>query len=95
MKILSEMGQHDAIIHYLGAFSHLPSSMLGEPHSYNILLESAECDLNEWFADQLPPKSEDDIIRFWQQLQQIVEALSFIHGGQAFVQDDGNFSATA
>jgi hypothetical protein len=58
--------------------------------TYNILLEYGEKDLDEYFADDrsLPPVRSEEIIRFWQSLFKIAEALKIVHS-LPFERDDG------
>jgi hypothetical protein len=47
--------------------------------TYNILLEFGECDLEEYFAQRLPPVFEQEIGAFWKGLFAVADALDCIH----------------
>ena len=47
--------------------------------THNILLEYAECDLAEYFAEQLPPVFQTEIVSFWKALFEVADALERIH----------------
>ncbi|KAF1962471.1 hypothetical protein CC80DRAFT_161626 [Byssothecium circinans] len=77
-SILSQQkNEHPNIIRCLGSFTQYGAQ--GRT-SYNLLLESAQCDLSEYFADTAPPSTTLEIKTFWTQLRGIADALQSIHG---------------
>lgn len=74
--ILSEQEPHPNIIRCFGSFE-LSDRAGGMTH--NILLEDAQCDLFEYFADTVPPTTPAEIFGFWSQLFGIASALKRIH----------------
>ena len=59
------------LIQYYGSFK--------QGSTYNILLEYADSDLNEFFADNRPPVTSKEIFGFWKGLIGVVDALQSIH----------------
>jgi hypothetical protein len=47
--------------------------------TYNILLEYGDCDLDEFFADRLPPIFETEVEGFWKALFEVADAVEGIH----------------
>lgn len=47
--------------------------------TYNILLEYGDCDLDEFFAERLPPVLDTEVEAFWQDLFEIADAVEGIH----------------
>ncbi|KAL8922484.1 MAG: hypothetical protein Q9172_003549 [Xanthocarpia lactea] len=48
-------------------------------NTFNLLLEFGECDLDEFFAQRLPPVLQDETDEFWKALFDIADALDGIH----------------
>ncbi|KAI1427718.1 kinase-like domain-containing protein [Xylaria sp. FL1777] len=74
------------MIKYLGTVkcTQCPQTLQGprnkeQRRSYNILLEYGEDDLNEYFFVHNPPVLDREIIDFWGNLFQIVDALQRVH----------------
>ncbi|OAL46958.1 hypothetical protein IQ07DRAFT_634543 [Pyrenochaeta sp. DS3sAY3a] len=67
----------EGIVHCYGTFEYRDS--LGQTY-YNLLLEYAECDLREYWADTLPPRTATEITDEWSKLLGIARALKHIHG---------------
>jgi serine/threonine protein kinase len=49
--------------------------------TYNLLLEYADCDLDEYFADTHPPEDAQQILHLWKQFGGLAEALQTVHSG--------------
>jgi hypothetical protein len=47
--------------------------------TYNILLEFGDYDLDEFFAERLPPVFETEVEWFWKALFEIADAVEGIH----------------
>ena len=47
--------------------------------TYNILLEYGDCDLDEFFAERLPPVFDTEVEAFWEDLFEIADAVEGIH----------------
>ena len=77
------------MVKYLGHYGHKkvkeapgPLYDAGEKEevtTYNILLEYAEFDLAEYFAQRLPPVLQTEIEAFWKALFEVSDALEYIH----------------
>lgn len=79
---------HDGIIQYLGdyIYSETQRQREGEAKTtFNILLEFAEFDLDEYFAGWLPPVLQIQTEEFWGSLFEIVDAVECIHNRTAHV----------
>ena len=48
-------------------------------NTYNILLEYGEYDLDEYFAQRLPPVFRTEIATFWKSLFEVADAVDGIH----------------
>jgi serine/threonine protein kinase len=68
---------HHNILRCLGSFTQQSS---GGP-TYNLLLEYAECDLDEYFEHTLSPDSLESIRWLWEQLFGVADGLQTIHDG--------------
>ncbi|KAH6717034.1 hypothetical protein BKA61DRAFT_600947 [Leptodontidium sp. MPI-SDFR-AT-0119] len=67
-----QIGKHPHIISYFGSFTR--------NGSFNVILEYADKGtLKEYFEKQLPPTSGEEIIKFWEGLFQLINALWKIH----------------
>ncbi|KAG4434108.1 hypothetical protein IFR05_010417 [Cadophora sp. M221] len=67
-----QIEKHPYIIGYFGSFTR--------NGSFNVILEYADKGtLKEYFEKQLPPTSGEEIIRFWEGLFQLIDALWKIH----------------
>ncbi|KAK0102819.1 hypothetical protein ONS95_000980 [Cadophora gregata] len=67
-----QIGKHQHIISYYGSFTR--------GGTFNVILEYADKGtLKEFFEKQLPPTSGEGIIRFWEGLFQLIDALLKIH----------------
>jgi len=71
---------HQNILKCIGCFIH--QDHIGTP-TYNLLLEYADCDLEEYFADTPPPISPMDTVWLWKQLSGLAHGLQAIHDGFA------------
>ena len=80
------------MVKYLGDYGHQeaqqtsPGSDLNGRKSeetsvvtHNILLEYGDCDLDEYFAQRLPPVFRTEIESFWQSLAEVADALNGVH----------------
>jgi hypothetical protein len=47
--------------------------------TYNILLEYGDCDLDEFFAERLPPVFDTEVEGFWKALFEVADAVEGIH----------------
>jgi hypothetical protein len=72
------------MVRYLGGYGHKeeipgasPRGKIQETH--NILLEYGDRDLDELFAERLPPVLQDEIEAFWKSLFEIANALKEFH----------------
>ncbi|KAF2734140.1 hypothetical protein EJ04DRAFT_564567 [Polyplosphaeria fusca] len=65
------------VFRYLGSFAQSSNRST----SYNILLEFAELDLDEFWADlsNVPPVQSDQIVQFWASLFHIAKAIEALH----------------
>jgi serine/threonine protein kinase len=62
----------DSIIKYYGSYTH--------GNEFNILLEYADKGtLEEYFQTESPPSRGGDIIKFWENLFQLIKGLKAIH----------------
>jgi serine/threonine protein kinase len=68
--------QHPNIIKYFGSFIHHDST---GALTYNLVLENAQCDLVEYFADTAPPTTPCETNWYWRQMMGVAEALQTIH----------------
>lgn len=68
------------IVRYLGSYSH-DNGDKKDGKTYNLLLEFGEKDLEEYCADltNVPPVRAWEIIRFWESLFQVANAVEKIH----------------
>ncbi|KAH7313156.1 hypothetical protein BKA65DRAFT_517427 [Rhexocercosporidium sp. MPI-PUGE-AT-0058] len=67
-----QIGKHPHIISYFGSFTR--------SGTFNVILEYADKGtLKEYFEKQLPPSSGEEIIKFWEGLFQLIDALWRIH----------------
>jgi hypothetical protein len=48
-------------------------------HTYHILLEFGELDLEDFFLDRLPPALQTEIVQFWENLFEVGDAVEQIH----------------
>ena len=62
---------------YFGSYTHFDSH--AKDSTYNILLEYADHDLEEYFADKRPPTKSEDIIAFWEGIVGLCHALQKLH----------------
>ncbi|KAH8724817.1 hypothetical protein GQ44DRAFT_727596 [Phaeosphaeriaceae sp. PMI808] len=69
------------IVRYLGCYTHDYGEGPKLGKTYNILLECGERDLYQAWADEtnVPPVQAEEIIRFWQSLFEVAEAIRHIH----------------
>jgi hypothetical protein len=60
---------------------HLPDQAADEEvrTTYNILLEYGEFDLDEYFAEFLPPVLQTELEKFWSALFEVADAVEGIH----------------
>jgi hypothetical protein len=84
---------HDGMIRYLADYGHKeiqrastgPEIVVAERAgdvtrtTYNILLEFGDCDLDEFFAERLPPVFETEVEGFWRALFEVADAVEGIH----------------
>ncbi|KAF2789518.1 hypothetical protein K505DRAFT_365536 [Melanomma pulvis-pyrius CBS 109.77] len=83
---LSQLGNsHQAILKCFGSF--IQPGIDGP--TYNILLEYAHCDLEEYFADTPPPTSSEERALLWKQLCDVANALQALHNGFSVNGDNG------
>jgi hypothetical protein len=47
--------------------------------TYNILLEYGEFDLDEFFAERLPPVLQTELEEFWRDLFEVADVVNGIH----------------
>lgn len=52
--------------------------------TYNLLLEWAQLDLDEYFLEMPPPSTSDEITAFWGHIFKTAEALRLIHNLRTF-----------
>lgn len=78
--------REDAIIRYLGAFTHQsePSTttegtVITSNATYNIILEFGEADLQDLFTSTSPPYLQEEIEAFWNGLRDVAVAVKSIH----------------
>jgi len=72
------LGNKPGLVQYFGSFmTHNEDSSL--PPTYNILLEYAESDLDEFFAHKFPPVATADIYNFWDAMLALVVTVRDIH----------------
>ena len=50
--------------------------------TYNIILEFGECDLDEYFAEYLPPVTQTEVEKFWEGLFEVADAVKGVHSLQ-------------
>ena len=70
------------IVRYLGWYTHDYGEGLGSnKKTYNLLLECGERDLYQAWADEtnVPPVRAEEIIRFWNSLFGVAEAVRHVH----------------
>jgi len=73
---LNEAGTQESIIRYLGSYRCVEAD--GNT-TFNLLLEWAQFDLDEYFLELPPPSTSDEITAFWGNLFKTAEALRSIH----------------
>ena len=66
--------QHTGVVQCLADFTHKETR-----NTYNILLEFGELDLDEFFAERLPPAFQVETEAFWKDLFEVADALEGIH----------------
>ena len=77
----NKIGPHPHIITYYGSFAR--------GGTFNVILEYADQGtLKEFFEKQLRPSSGDGIIRFWEGLFQLIDALWRIHNADGDTTED-------
>lgn len=80
MKAFRWFPGREGMVRYLGDYSHDEISKDGTiSRTHNILLEFGECDLDEYFAENPPPVQSADIVKFWNDLFEVAEALKTFH----------------
>lgn len=70
---------HPNILRCFGSF--VQSDGAGAGLTFNLLLEYAECDLDEYFAGTPPPVSPGETRLLWKQLCGVADALQTLHYG--------------
>lgn len=93
-KAFYGLRHHDGMIRYLGHYQHAElrqtadstgvADLQGQEHmtrvdTYNILLEYGVFDLDEIFAQRLPPVFPIEIESFWKALFEVANAIDKIH----------------
>ena len=86
--------EHKGMVQFLADYTHVERRHLdaGEHsvsspdqqeamtgNTFNLLLEFGEFDLDEFFAQRLPPVLQDETDQFWRALFDIADALDGIH----------------
>lgn len=81
------------MVQYLGHYeheeiqlpSHAPETVVTAKEeevtrtTYNILLEYGDMDLDEFFAERLPPVLQTEVEAFWKDLFEVADAVERIH----------------
>jgi hypothetical protein len=65
------------LISSLGHFSQSPT--LTSDVNYNMMLELADCNLDDWFETQKPPQQASEIRPYWQGFLDVARAIDGIH----------------
>lgn len=77
------MKDHEGMVQYLGEYTHEGHQALDSRESsdktFNILLEYGDLDLDEYFLERLPPVFPTEIMRFWNDLFEVSEAIKGVH----------------
>jgi hypothetical protein len=83
--------EHGGMVRYLGGYNHqeIQQPVVGKfegpfqegkaKATHNILLEYGDRDLDELFAERLPPVLQDEIEAFWKGLFEVAYAVKGIH----------------
>lgn len=76
-----QTGDRVPIVRYLGSYTHDFGEGEGLGKTYNLLLEPADCDLYQAWADvtNIPPVQAHEILRSWQDLFEIARAIHHVH----------------
>ena len=74
---LNYLDQDHNILRCFGSFTQQPSGRT----TYNLLLEYAECDLDEYFEHTPSPDSFESTRQLWEQLLGVADGLRTIHDG--------------
>ncbi|KAL8772818.1 MAG: hypothetical protein Q9209_002163 [Squamulea sp. 1 TL-2023] len=93
-RAFDALPEHNGMVRFLADYSHAErrhndtqgqSKVLGNQddpmtrNTFNLLLEFGEVDLDEFFAQRLPPVLQDETDQFWRALFEIADALDGIH----------------
>lgn len=72
------------IIRYLGNYTHTCEDGNEQTGTFNLLLEYGVADLDEYWADptNAPPVMTQEIIRYWQSMFKIADAIDSVHNLQ-------------
>ncbi|KAJ4293311.1 hypothetical protein N0V90_008593 [Kalmusia sp. IMI 367209] len=81
LRAFSLLGSHPNILRCFGSFILKDGKSTS---TYNLLLEGAQCDLFEYFADSPRPRSVPEIHSFWSQISKIGEAFEHIHENKEY-----------
>lgn len=76
-KAFSGLRGHSGMVRYFGEYEHKEADTCKTTH--NILLEYGEFDLDEFFAERLPPVLQTEVEEFWVKLFEVANALDGIH----------------
>lgn len=94
IRAFNALRGHKGMVRFLADYTHtekncvdtkeqfLPSEIQQEhatSNTFNLLLEFGECDLDEFFARQLPPVLQDETDQFWRALFDVADALDGLH----------------
>jgi hypothetical protein len=85
---IDEKSGANLLIRCLGHFTEKLDVDGHTEKTHNLLLEYGELDLDEYFAETPPPATVDDIIPFWRNMFNVVDALEFIHNFQDYSGQD-------
>lgn len=83
-KAFDALQNHNGMVRCLADYTHVekmagPQEGSITTNTFNLLLEFGEFDLDEFFAQRLPPVFQGETEEFWRALLDVAEALDGIH----------------
>ncbi|KAL8998393.1 MAG: hypothetical protein Q9169_002521 [Polycauliona sp. 2 TL-2023] len=94
MRAYDALAKHKGMVRFLTDYTHTEKSGAdirelspglesyeeqATRNTFNLLLEFGECDLDEFFAQQLPPVLQEETEQFWRALFDVAHALEGLH----------------